>query len=356
VSALRFAQTGKAVERRGGIRIESAHVAADRRRLPALRRASVRPRVLPTSMITVVAAESSRQREQAMTILYAHVAADVRSQRVHEALDSFDADDPRDIVLLAEHEGKPAGALLARLRPGHTAFVWPPAVTATGTNADPIVDALLAGCCGQLDAAGVVVGQALLELDDRTGQDAFARNGFPFLTRLELLTRSLAKPLPPRCGIAWRKKTYTDADHVRFVKLLEATCVGSLDCAELRDAVTGDDALAVHRASGEFDPRFWWRFEAAGRDVGLVLINPHSDVESCEVNYIGIVPDFRGKGLGRAMLIEALHAARGAGFPESFLAVDEKNHFASRIYRELGFTPRETRVVHLRVLPKPRHP
>lgn len=256
--------------------------------------------------------------------------------------------DPDEIVLLAEVRGRPAGALLARLRPGRTAFVWPPVATKSDI-ADGIVDSLISECICRLDAAGVAVGQALLENDDLAGRDAFARNGFPRLTRLQLLVRRIDESLPPLFSIAWKRLSYVPTDHKKFVRLIEATFAGSLDCAELHNSLSGEDALAVHRASGEFVPRFWLRFEIAGNDVGLILVNPHPDLDSCEVNYVGVIPEYRGQGLGRAMLVEALHLVRDESFPEAFLAVDEKNHFARRIYRKLGFILRESRDVHFRL-------
>jgi len=318
--------------------------------VPAGRRFAVRPRLLSPVVITVTLADNSSLLEHACLLLFSHLPFEERAIRITESLVAKTADVRDEIVLLARNGGTPVGALLVKLRPGRTAFVWPPVVVACNIAAQ-VADALLIETGRRLDAAGVVLGQALLERHDVDGRETFARNGFPCLTNLSLLARTLDETLPTRSHLTWASHSYTSTDRLRFANLLERIFVGSLDCAELRDALRGDETLALHQASGEFDPRFWLRFEEGALDAGLVLVNPHPDSNSCEVSYLGVVPEFRGKGLGRAMLIEALQLAQNAGFSEVFLAIDEQNHFARTTYHQLGFQFRESRAVHLR-----RHP
>lgn len=351
MSGVRHAQPGKAVERFRDTGFKHSHVASDRWNLPATQCPTLRARLLPPAVITIRRAESSVEIKQALDLLQAHSAAQDRATQVEEALASGAASHPDEFMLLAERRGQTVGSLLAIIRPGRTAFVWPPSVIA-GDHADAAADALLSECGRNLDAAGVVVGQALLESADFVGRDAFTRNGFPYLTTMHLLVRSLDDPIPPRFDGAWSGHSYTPDGHLRFAKLLERTCVASLDCSELHAVVRGDDALDLHRASGEFDPRFWLRVEVGTCDAGLVLVNPHPNLNACEVSYLGVVPEFRGKGLGRELLIEALHLSEQAGFSELFLAVDEKNHFARKVYHGLGFSERECRAVHLRTGPR----
>ena len=284
-------------------------------------------------------------------MLYAHLPFDERAIRVAQFLGAITGGARDEMVLLAHDGDTPVGALVAKLRPGHSAFVWPPVMVASGV-AMQVADELLTEACRLLDAAGVAFGQALLEQDDIGGRATFVRNGFVSLTNLTLLARSFDEPLPTRSNLLWGCDSYTPAARSQFASLLERTCVGSLDCAGLRGALCGDDTLALHQASGEFDPQFWLRFTVRTHDAGLVLVNPHPVLDSCEVSYIGVVPEFRGAGLGREMLIEAMKLAKTAGFVEVFLAVDEKNHFARTTYQGLGFRIRESRAVHVRAHPE----
>jgi ribosomal protein S18 acetylase RimI-like enzyme len=302
-------------------------------------------------VITVCLADTPILLEHACSLLYGHLPVDERAIRITESVLAKTADERDEIVLLAQNGDTPAGGLLAKLRPGRTAFVWPPVVVASRIAAQ-VADDLLIEVCRRLDAAGVLLAQALLERSDFVGRETFVRNGFPHLTNLALLARSLDDPLPARSDLVWDCRAYTPDDRMRFANLLERTFVGSLDCAELRGALRGDETLALHQASGEFDPRFWLRFEVGACDVGLVLMNPHPELNSCELSYIGVVPEFRGQGFGGEMLIEALHLAKNAGFSEVFLAVDEQNHFARTTYHRLGFRVRESRAVYLRAHPE----
>jgi ribosomal protein S18 acetylase RimI-like enzyme len=52
---------------------------------------------------------------------------------------------------------------------------------------------------------------------------------------------------------------------------------------------------------------------------------------------ISIAPEWRGKGLGRAMLTSSLNAAREAGFERAGLIVTIGNSNAQALYRSLGF-------------------
>jgi GNAT superfamily N-acetyltransferase len=307
----------------------------------------VQPGLLPPAVITVSLADSPPLLERAGWLLYAHLPIEERTMCIAELLVARMAKERDEIVLLAEDSDTPVGALLVKLRPGRTAFFWPPAVVACEI-ATQVADALLTEANRRLDAAGVVLCQALLEQNDFAGRESFARNEFPHLTNLALLARSLDEPLPVRRGVKWASHSYTPTDRMRFATLIERTFVGSLDCAELHGALSGNESLALHQASGKFDPRFWLRFDVHAHDAGLVLVNPYPELNSCEVAYVGVVPEFRGEGLSQEMLIEALLLAQNSGFSEAFLAVDEKNHFARTTYHHLGFRLRESRAVHLR--------
>ncbi|MFC0629498.1 GNAT family N-acetyltransferase [Kribbella deserti] len=51
---------------------------------------------------------------------------------------------------------------------------------------------------------------------------------------------------------------------------------------------------------------------------------------------IGVLPEFRGQGVGRALLDEVIAAARNAGYKRLSLSVEPENR-AAGLYRSLGF-------------------
>ncbi len=62
------------------------------------------------------------------------------------------------------------------------------------------------------------------------------------------------------------------------------------------------------------------------------------------IQNLGVVPELRGLGLGRAMLMQALHGFAQARLRSVFLEVTAQNDAAIELYRSLGF--RRTKTVY----------
>ena len=301
-------------------------------------------------MITVIAARHHRQ-QTALSLLFSQCREEERAAHCSELL----AADRRgeislDGLLLAEIDGKPAGALLYILQTDGTAFVWPPAV-ATGTATEPVADALFSAARQQMEISDALLGQCIVEPDDCALGDALIRNEFRHLADLSYLRRSLSAALPEKTEVSWEVVAFDpETDVTRFATLLEQTYVGTRDCPDMDGVRTGRDALLSHQLSGHFDPSRWKLYRVAETDVGILLLNDHPDQDSWEVVYTGVVPSARGKGYGRAMLIDGLTAARDAGRSAMLLAVDTRNNFAQKIYEKLGFVELTSRAVYVLAL------
>jgi ribosomal protein S18 acetylase RimI-like enzyme len=83
----------------------------------------------------------------------------------------------------------------------------------------------------------------------------------------------------------------------------------------------GPDGLAVLR----FRPSLWSR------------------ALECYVAELYVVPDRRGRGLGRALMSEAIAVAGGRGADHIDLGTSEDDVAARGLYESLGFTNRESR-------------
>jgi len=59
---------------------------------------------------------------------------------------------------------------------------------------------------------------------------------------------------------------------------------------------------------------------------------------------MGLLPDYRGRGLGERLIRATLDAARAAGFERIELSVYGRNERASVLYRKVGFVHEGTRV------------
>jgi ribosomal protein S18 acetylase RimI-like enzyme len=60
------------------------------------------------------------------------------------------------------------------------------------------------------------------------------------------------------------------------------------------------------------------------------------------IQNLGVIPAQRGRGLGGALLLKALHGFRRASLHRAFLEVTAQNDSAIRLYRRLGFRCRKT--------------
>jgi GNAT superfamily N-acetyltransferase len=72
------------------------------------------------------------------------------------------------------------------------------------------------------------------------------------------------------------------------------------------------------------------------------------------IQNLGVVPLHRERGLGSALLLQALHGFYRAGLSRAFLEVTAQNESAVRLYQRLGFRLRKT--VYKAVNPSPIHP
>ena len=79
-----------------------------------------------------------------------------------------------------------------------------------------------------------------------------------------------------------------------------------------------------------------------------MLVTPHIDLNQWELTYMAVLPEFRGKGLGRQMLAELTHFARKQNIDQIILAVDAANHPAKSIYDEAGFAEWTRRWAYLK--------
>jgi mycothiol synthase len=60
------------------------------------------------------------------------------------------------------------------------------------------------------------------------------------------------------------------------------------------------------------------------------------------IGMLGVDPDYRGKGLGRELLLAGLSYLKGKGFKIAQITVDSENTIAYTLYCSVGFTHRDT--------------
>jgi len=110
--------------------------------------------------------------------------------------------------------------------------------------------------------------------------------------------------------------------------------------------------IAAH--SG-FLPQATWLIECRGSETTGPI--PCGTIQGLVVNHalgaiqnVGVIPDFRGFGLGRALVLKALTGFRRDGMQRVYLDVTAENAPAVALYRSIGFRVMST---SFRELPHP---
>ncbi len=144
-------------------------------------------------------------------------------------------------------------------------------------------------------------------------------------------------------GIDWEG---ADRSLDNFAKLVSSTYISTLDCPRLAEFRSAPQTLAGYQQSGAFTSQLWFRVfdrrEPSGEPVGCVILSDHSRSAhatsgAIELVYMGLVPEARGRGLGRQMLQQAILLAGRFGAARMIMAVDQDNQPARLIYHQAGF-------------------
>jgi ribosomal protein S18 acetylase RimI-like enzyme len=252
-----------------------------------------------------------------------------------------------DFVLLAAHRGRELrGAVLAQRLPGRVAVVWPPQLTAGEEAATCAL--LLQRLLESLRGADVHLAQVLVENAAEGERELLCAAGFQRAGELVYMAAAAdCFPAdPPSLPLAL--ETYSPHNHDRLLRVIEATYRGSLDCPLIDGLRETQDVLAGYRAAGQFRPELWLLARASGNDAGCLLLADHPAAEQWEIVYLGIVPEYRGRGWGLALTRHAQWLARRAGRARLVLAVDAANRPAIEAYRAAGFVSwdRRSLLVH----------
>jgi len=79
-----------------------------------------------------------------------------------------------------------------------------------------------------------------------------------------------------------------------------------------------------------------WVAEMDGRVVAMLVL--WQILDEAHIATIATLPEFRRRGIGERLLIEALMAAREEGARRAFLEVRAGNLAAQKLYKKYGFT------------------
>ncbi len=256
-------------------------------------------------------------------------------------------------IFVARQEERLCGVQVAILLRGASGLLWLPRTAPPDADLE---DRLVQAALDWLRRRGAKLAQAIVHPDAAHEAAPLLRRGFQHVTRLRYLELNLDKApqeSPPleggaKGGSRLRLETYAAQNSYLFKETILRSYEGTLDCPELNGIRTIEEVVAGHIAQGHFRPERWWLAFEQDRPVGVALTTEVPDLGAWDLSYVGIVPEARRRGLGRAVTTHILHAASAAGVHHVSLAVDRRNLPAWNMYAHLGFTPFDHREVYLR--------
>jgi len=316
-------------------------------------------------------------RVQSLWLVFAALAADERAAQVASTIAS--AADPVMTfanLLIARRGQRIVAAVWIQPAPGKTAVVWPPQLVAE--EPESTADALFKEVEARLAASDVELAQAVQTNDQGDDADRLRRHGFPLSAKLLYLiwdadpmalpsqhsndefdpndsvvedsaaTWSTGQAEPEGTPTSLEFEPYDGANSERLAEVVERTYVETLDIPALNNMRRMDDVLDGYRLVGEYDPHNWYFVREGKDDVGCLLLANHGDVGHFELIYMGVVPEARGRGIGKRITEFAQRHTVQAGSRRLILGVDAENCPALSSYTAAGFQYWQERWVFLR--------
>ncbi|MHC4394541.1 MAG: GNAT family N-acetyltransferase [Planctomycetota bacterium] len=184
--------------------------------------------------------------------------------------------------------------------------------------------------------------QIILEPDDHPRQKICSQMGFRQLTDLIYLHRAgsvqQANYAPPD-NVSWL--LYNKKNHTLFKRLIQQSLEYSLDSPELKNLRGTEDIINSLKAADRFDPAYWkallCKDSPKAEPVGVLVSAPTPQRDAIEIIYLGVVPQMRGKGLGKVLLNEVINCAEQIGVESLLVSVDCRNHPALKLYEKFDF-------------------
>lgn len=239
---------------------------------------------------------------------------------------------------VASAGGADCGACVCVDAPGRTSSLLLPEGSRIAAAQREALTTLLREAVAAAATRRVQLLQGMTAVDDTVQAELLREAGFECLARLIYMERELDRSALPSNAfpsVTW--VTYAPETHGMFARVLAQTYEGSRDCVALSGRRDVEDILASHRAAGPFDPRLWMLALVEEEPVGLLLLSRLPDRLRHEIVYAGLLPAYRGRGYGAALMARAIRLARKDLATALTLAVDERNMPARGLYQRFGF-------------------
>jgi ribosomal protein S18 acetylase RimI-like enzyme len=134
--------------------------------------------------------------------------------------------------------------------------------------------------------------------------------------------------------ISWEESLLADHAEVKYQSFRDEIDAYVFPC--LGDRYGCQRLMREIRRKPGFLPCATWLIAGPDGYVGTVQgVMDHGPIGA--IQNVGVIPSYRGIGLGRALVHRALAGFREAGLGRAYLEVTAENNAAVQLYRTLGF-------------------
>jgi GNAT superfamily N-acetyltransferase len=171
-------------------------------------------------------------------------------------------------------------------------------------------------------------------------QDHCRLAGMFYLTKLNRMEKSLTKGklelAPGKRPSNLTIQPYHRIPEGDWIKVIEDSYVNSKDVPEISSLRSTRCALEGYRANRTRGVEGWFVVRVDGKPAGcLILARNYHPVG--EISYLGLSPEFRGKGYSFGIMQFALDWMASQRCTKVALALDSRNEVALRVYQNWGF-------------------
>jgi GNAT superfamily N-acetyltransferase len=286
---------------------------------------------------------------EAIDLLVTPLNEETRGGQKASILRALAADPAQAARFLGQFRGELlTAACWLQTQPGRTAMFWPP--IAIEPVESSVIAALIARSLGVARLNGIRLVQSLLLTD--AGHDAQVLREAGFVHTADLLYLvSLSAQFPGT-------RPASDVDFVplpvdslgEIAHIVEGSYQNTRDCPALNGVRAIDDVITGYRSIGRFRPDLWLIARTADVDAGCLILADHAPEALWELVYMGVVPEWRGRGLGLEITRYAQWLAARERIERLVLAVDASNDPALAMYAAAGFVSWDRRSVFVRIM------
>jgi len=186
----------------------------------------------------------------------------------------------------------------------------------------------------------------ILAEDHLLGQRQMLRQaGIPRLTSLLYMCCEVGESLeeppwdgsPAKGGLFFEPLSDSPTTWSRLAAVVEKTYIGSLDCPEVSGLRTAEETLTAYRLAGAWRADLWFIVRLQDQEIGCLLLGDRPTENCIELVYMGLLPEYRGHGLGSRLVDKAKSITVQLGRSRLVAAVDIRNWPAIRVYEQAGF-------------------